>query len=182
MPRKIPRDGYLTIKRELYEFPTKGGGFMAVLRLLTVFISTVLLTGCATVEKNVDDIRDYFHSIPTTIHCQPAGTSQNIICNHRFIVKHIGGNLYQGYIDPDLVKEGVVQCKKNVENKVAGFESYLFSKNFKCQEAIDFTYDRYEFEVEGPRPREDVPEEFINVAHSNKLRLGHVKEIYTPKP
>jgi hypothetical protein len=46
MPNKIPRDGYLTSESERYEFPTRGGVFMIVLKLVAAFSFTALLTGC----------------------------------------------------------------------------------------------------------------------------------------
>ena len=135
---------------------------MVVLRLLAVSIFASLVTGCG-LYSDVQDLKGVLAAIPNPDECRSPGTSQNMVCNYRLIVKKVDG-VFIGHFDPKLVKEGIEACNA------------LPHKNYKCRTYEDYDFKLFEFEVENPQNVSNGVHDFTSVPHSHKLRIAYIKD------
>jgi len=151
---------------------------MIILRSLIVLIFSPLLTGCVleNVEKLKTDVRllkSYLRAQPSPRDCGPPGTSQPMICNYRLIVKNISGDLFQGYVDPEVVRDGVTSCQNLFENKTYEDDTDMIYKGFKCLKEDNYRYFLYEFTIEGTKPSNG-PVDLNNIPNTGKMKMGKI--------
>lgn len=156
---------------------------MVVLRLLAVFIFTVVLTGCSLfedVQKLKGDIRslkDYLRQFTPPNQCGPPGTSQAIICNYKLVVRPMKGtDMFSGHVAPVSLVEGEAECKKNEPE----IRKHPELEEIDCEGALKkkYEYVEYGFTILGEKPDNDgKPRDFINVANTHSLKLGRLAEV-----
>jgi hypothetical protein len=144
---------------------------MIVLRVLTVFIFTAMLTGCA-LPGNISLLKGFLKEFPPPNQCGPPGYSQAIICNYRLVVTPMKDpDMFSGHVAPDLVDQGEAAC----EQLKPELRKYPGLEDFECAGAKNYKYVEYGFTILGDKPPNDgKPREFINVANTHSLKLGHL--------
>lgn len=158
---------------------------MIVHGLFAVLTAATLLSGCivSDIERLRSDARTLKSYISKSHYgpegCVAPGNPQDKICNYRLVVKNIGDDYYQGYVDPKLVAEGVRECQRIFESK-----EYKESKDpdvqvqdYKCARAEDYTYWLYEFRIVGLDQNEklDGVVDLVNEPRSDRMRKGHIE-------
>ncbi len=137
---------------------------MIVPRLLLVFLFAIPLTAC----ESESEILVKSTSKPLrSSECERPGTSQPVICNYKLVVRNITGNLFQGYVDPTLVRDGEESCRKLITK-------IKMPNDVKCLGANSYAFYLYQFEIEGEKPRDGEVVDLVNIPFTNKLRKGHI--------
>jgi hypothetical protein len=161
---------------------------MRVFMFLATLMVGSLLTGCVIedVQKLKNDsrlLRDYLKAFPVPTHCSQPGRDQDIVCNYKLVIWNVGGEVYRGHIDPDLVKEGIKACEKYREshsdetNKNYDKDLVMIMKHNECQKFEDYRFNVYELRIAGPTiPESDNPVDLVNVPHGPYMKKGHIGE------
>jgi hypothetical protein len=148
---------------------------MAMLRFLSVVICAVLLTGCPSLERDVDKFKRYLRAIPPPSECKEPGVAQARICYYKLEIKAIdkAHGLYKGHVTKDVVEQGVKDCEAA---KAKVVEDYRYeAKDYDCPHAEYYNFVWYGFKIEGSTPNDGVVE-LINIANTNSLREGTAAE------
>ena len=162
-----------------------GGLIMVTLRVLTIFIFTAMLTGCMIEDLKTDvkalkydtkAFKAYLRAIPPPSECQPPGTAQARICYYKLKVVSFDKDrgLFKGYVSPSVVKAGEESCTKSMQEiKDAGFPEV---QDYTCRKAKHYMYSWYGFKIDGAIPDLNSEHGFINIPHTEYLRLGKPEE------
>lgn len=163
---------------------------MIVLRLIAVFIVTVLLTGC-TIKDLKADIKDlkadvkaakadvktlkaYLTAFPPPNACKPPGTPQAMICPYKLEIKRdkqLG--LFTGHVAKSVVDNG-----KNACEEIRGAIKKENPEVQECLDPKDYAYIEYALKITdtpsdlngiAPPGMKDGTYEFVNIPYSEHL-------------
>jgi hypothetical protein len=150
---------------------------MILMRLLVVLICGYLMTGCLgyffgetkSLKRDINKLKAIIRETPVPSLCSPPGMPQPRACNYSLVVEQVQGNIYRGYVNPEVVKAGEVACKQYEQQ----FQEDDYTE-FRCPRAEDYRYNWWEFELEGDaKPTTDgKAQDFTNVVNKGSLRLG----------
>lgn len=155
-----------------------------VMLLLVAWLGPRISNHVDALKADIRLLKAYLMAIPPPNDCKPPGTPQARICYYKLKIETFDKQrgLFKGYVPPSVVQASEKNCPVIKEEIIKAGHTEV--QEIPCPEAKQYMHTWYGFKIDGALPdlKKDVEYDFINVPHTEFLRLGKPDEAKVEKP
>lgn len=157
---------------------------MAILRLMVVFVSASLLSGCYlwgdfnSLKADLRSLKAVLRSTPLPTGCQLPGTPQPRVCYYVLHVEPFDKtkHMFKGHVPKRVVEEAYKACLRARDEYLSRHSTAR--NDFVCRDPASYSYAWYGFVIDGDDVKADYRGELqlVNIPGTNHMRRGRPEE------